>query len=475
MRPSFFLQVIVVAAALSMGSSSAYAGGERLGVGGVGMARTFVASARGLEAIGTNPANLALGDRGHTVTFTLIPPFAISLGSDFWNYEIYNDYFTGVDTGGTERASKHLTNSDKERILSLFPDGLAETHFDLDIRWFGMTVHAGEFGSVGLSVAERLAFNFDLPQEYARFALMGLDSAGSSYDLSGTDVRAWWLREYSLSYARMLPNLVFARKLAAGVSLKLIHGFGYVETDRYNVRFSNSRYTDALGSGYRLEGDIDFRFRRAGIDAFEDDNSASPFPSPAGTGFGFDLGVSGELLPGIRAALSLVDVGSITWTLNTKETIGGGRISITNPTSKAEQDTLEEAIKGEDRATGEFSTPLATALRVGGSLQLGETPWLPSFPGQLLVAVEYHQGFNSSPGNSTRPRFSLGVEYRLVGFLPLRSGISIGGADRFNWAFGFGLDFGGFALDLGTENVLMLFTPSSFDQFSAGMAMRVRI
>ena len=66
----------------------------------IGMARTFTASSRGLDAIGLNPANLALDDRGSDATFEIAPFSGIGFfaGSDFINYKIYQDDFTGVDS-----------------------------------------------------------------------------------------------------------------------------------------------------------------------------------------------------------------------------------------------------------------------------------------------------------------------------------------------------------------------------------------
>ena len=58
----------------------------------------------GLDAIGLNPANLALDDRGSS--FTLEIPFlgiGVLAGSDFLNYKIYQDDFTGVDSLDAER------------------------------------------------------------------------------------------------------------------------------------------------------------------------------------------------------------------------------------------------------------------------------------------------------------------------------------------------------------------------------------
>jgi hypothetical protein len=482
-RLIFFIPIL-----LFLSVQDSIAGGERSGLAGVSMGRIFVATSRGISAIGTNPANLALGDRDYDVTFTLVPPFGVSFGSDFLNYEIYNDYFTGVDSvvgGEKKRVSRYLNDADKNRILTLFPEGIAETHFDVDVRAFGLTVHSNMVGSFGLSVTERIASNLDIPRDYARFAFFGLDSAGSTYDFGGTSERSWWLREYSLSYAHKIPNIPFVDDVVAGMTVKLVHGFGYVGTEHYEARFRNTITLDTTIGGiryrhYRLDLNNSFRVLRAGTDQFttilegrEDSSKFLPFPRPAGSGFGVDIGISGEVLKGLRVGLSITDIGSITWRQNTKERAGSGQFSITNVDSQIIED-LQDALLGVDRDIGKFSTALATALRFGGALQLDETGWTPWLYGRLLFALEYQQGFNDAPGNTTRPRAALGMEYRPFVFLPLRTGISVGGEDRFNWAMGFGFDLWNFTLDLGTENVGLLFT-DNFKQFSAGVEIRIKI
>ena len=69
-------------------STALFAGGDKYSPRLVGMGRTFSAVSRGLDAVGVNPANLALNDRDATVTIN-VAPLGISLGSDFLNLKIY--------------------------------------------------------------------------------------------------------------------------------------------------------------------------------------------------------------------------------------------------------------------------------------------------------------------------------------------------------------------------------------------------
>jgi hypothetical protein len=114
--------------------------------------------------------------------------------------------------------------------------------------------------------------------------------------------------------------------------------------------------------------------------------------------------------------------------------------------------------------------------QLGAAVSVNDLPFMGNkFPGQMLLAFEYQQGFNHSPGNTTRPRVSLGAEWRPWRWIPIRSGVSFGGINRFNWAAGFGLDFNFLNLNLGTENFGMLFYPSSYNQLSVGLEMLFRI
>jgi hypothetical protein len=97
------------------------------------------------------------------------------------------------------------------------------------------------------------------------------------------------------------------------------------------------------------------------------------------------------------------------------------------------------------------------------------------YVGNCLLAVQYKQGFNDVPGNSTRPRFSLAAEYRPWIFLPLRMGTTFGGKDRFSIGAGLGFDFYYWNFDIGSENISYMFIPNGFHQVSFGMAMKIRI
>ncbi len=72
------------------------------------------------------------------------------------------------------------------------------------------------------------------------------------------------------------------------------------------------------------------------------------FPAPVGKGTGFDIGLSGELINGVFVAVSVTDIGKISWNKNVIESYNNRSVTITGDLSNIE-DTLENVTKGMTR------------------------------------------------------------------------------------------------------------------------------
>jgi len=447
--------------------------GDRSNIRGVGMARTMNASSFGTDALGINPANLAIHDRG-AVRLVLIP-IGFVVRSDLISYDIYQDYFTGVPGPDGKRVARYISPSDQQDILSRLPD-IGATSFEVEDMLVGVSFVHPVIGGIGFSITERLGWKMTLPKDYLRL-VQGLDVNGTLYDFSGTGFDAWWYREYNFSYGREIPvPIPFVKRFYGGLGVKILRGYGAMVTDFYRSKFGNVPDPNDP-SQFNLIGNSDFRELRSGIDVFDKSKNASfkAFPDPVGRGTGFDFGVAADLVGEIHAGLSITDIGKITWDRNVYATTGKGSISI-NDLSAADRDTVRDAFRGEDKATTEsFSTALPAKLRLGVMVRSGELPFLNFLPGNMLLALDYTQGLNQSLGNTTKPRFSLGMEYRIIPLLPLRTGIALGGGDKFRWAAGFGLDFYALTLDFATDNFGILFSPKNFQMasFSFGLGFRI--
>jgi len=464
------LSAMTIAALMTVAllpAARATAGSERTNIRGMGMARTFVAGSRGLEAVGINPANLAYPDSG-TVTISLMP-FGVHVGSDMMTYGVYRDYFTGVATD-SGRMARFLTDADKQRILDGFHDGVGRVAGDVEIRPLGVSLSFGSFGRFAFTITEQVGFYGHVPREFAEFFLYG-NTPGSVYNFGATTIQAQWLREYALSYGRMLPAPVFLRSLAAGIAVKYVQGYGYYGLEHGSTSF-------VTGNDGVLQGAIDMSTRASGGRRIKEmsDGGFTPFPGPVGTGWAFDLGATAEVTDFLTAGISLTDLGWVTWRNDLEMTRTDSAFVVTDPLSESQRDAVEDAVKGRTLPGEEFRTALGTKLRVGVAVDMDRVPlFLNAIPGDLTLAADYNQGFSNVPGSTTRGRFSLGMEYRPWAFLPIRAGVAFGGEDRSNVALGLGFRFGFLDLEFASENLNWIFSNDDFSYGSAAFGLKVRL
>ena len=466
MSPRRCIAACALPAALLLSSGLPARGADWSSVRGIGMGRTAAAAGRGLEAVGINPALLATE---HEATVTVgIAPVSVHFGSDILTVGSYNRYFTGVGTD-TGTVAYYLTDADKASILEQFGDApTGMTYADADAGLLGLSFHLGDAGSFALTVSERAAAFADIPRDYAEFLFFG-NPPGSAFDFSATDLKASWLREYGLTYARSLPAPEFLTELYAGATLKLVSGFGYAEV----LGFTTTLATDDAGV---LSGDVHFRARTAGAKILNDGLGPhlEPFPKASGSGVGADLGVSGVVDGWLTVALSVTDIGSVAWSGDVEERSADTSYVIDNPLDEGQRDFIENSLTGEVRKGEAFQTSLPTTLRVGAAMAVHTLAAGGDFPGELVVAAEYQQGFANVPGATTTPRGALGAEYRPIPALPLRAGVSVGGYDGLAFALGFGLHAGPLEFDVATSNVTSLFAGDDMAHGSAAVGLRMR-
>ena len=104
--------------------------GDRSNIVGLGMGRTSTVTSRGVDALGINPANLAVMEsKSFTLSFL---PVGARVGTDFLDYGTYRRYLTGVSTD-SGRVGYFLTDRDKEQILSGFSTDMGTINGDVDI------------------------------------------------------------------------------------------------------------------------------------------------------------------------------------------------------------------------------------------------------------------------------------------------------------------------------------------------------
>jgi hypothetical protein len=194
---------------------------------------------------------------------------------------------------------------------------------------------------------------------------------------------------------------------------------------------------------------------------------------PAGSGIGIDLGVSAFVMNAVRVGISVTDIGSITWDKSVKAVYGDSHIAV-HGFDKEDQDTLSKVFKGRTVDTTSFSFDLPTAFHLGTEVKIDEL--VPDLPFRWVVAADMHIGFNNAPGNTKIAQWAFGTELDpLAGWLPLRTGILLGGRDRFAWSAGFGIHIANtFDIDMATQSIAILTNPDSFRTGSFTFGMRFR-
>ncbi len=463
MKTKFLIQLAAAAGFLVGMHGELTAGGDRVNVRGMGMARSYSATSKGLDAVGINPANLAVKDDDFTLS---LAPLGVHVGSDFMTWGLYNEYFTGVETA-SGRVARHLEDADKQNILNAFRGGIGEISADASVRPVGLSFQIESIGGFALTMTDHIAAVAKIPNSYVRFALYG-NTPGSVYDFSATSAKASWLREYALSFGGTIPHPAFMEWLSVGAAIKVVHGYGYYELQQFNTRLTTS-------DNGMLSGRVSYQTRLVGADPTRANSGffLTPFGMNVyGTGTGFDLGFAGGIGGFMTVGVSMTDIGKVNWEDKIEETSADTSLVVDDPREVVDGTAMENALKGKKKEGALFSTSLPTTFRAGVAFQVEKI--LEWFPGEMVVALDYNQGLVDEPGTTMHSRVSAGVEWKLLKFLPIRSGVSFGGTDRMNYAFGFGFNLGFFDLDVATENMELLWSPDNFSHASVAVGTRFR-
>ncbi len=437
----------------------------------VALGNNYTALVRGVNAIGKNPANIAIEGR-YPTEFTLslpIPNVSFVAGNDFLSINEYNRFFAG-EKGDFDSPGKFLDDQEKEEFRGLFGDDVSKLSSNASVSLVAFKTYLRKSGTAfAFAINDRFAFNSDIPIEAVNFLLDG-NELEKTFDFSDTDLQAWYLRDISFSFAQKI-GFFNSKSASIGVTLKIIQGYFYSGVEKINTSIKT-----LADKSIEVKSDLLFRVAASpsfGIEYdFEDDTTKTSdvglFPKPSGTGVGFDLGFAAELNDNWVLGLSLTDIGSVNWSKEPVEYKAEGVFTLTDITDEDQIDSLKDAFKGEGNYSDEFSTNLATSLNIGFTFSPGESK-------KVLLAFDYSQGFNNQPGNTTTPRIAIGSEFRAIDWLPIRTGFSFGGIDKFNWGFGVGIGSGLFEFNIATTDLHYLFGGNSAKRFGVSLGSRWRI
>lgn len=362
----------------------------------VAMGGAYMAVARGVEAPRWNPANLALS--GKNVYHLNLVSVGLGFHNNSFNKQQY-DLYNG----------SYLTPEDKQDILTSIPLQGLRVDFDTEIQVLGVS-----FGSFAFTAAGMAASDFTLSKDIVDLILNG-NELNRVYDVAATQGEGWAASSFGISAGFPITIPAF-KEFAIGASLNYLRGFGYAK-----VIEANSTMTTEI-DGIHGSGRVVIDYARGG------------------SGLSVDFGAAATLLNekwavsfGIRNFLNYLN-----WNSETERFI----YTFTTDSLTAEQ--VEESDfdsifvdSDETVQIDPFSKSLPPELRIGVARTTNK----------ITFAVDYVQGLTRTAGVSTNPKIALGTEFRLVPFLPLRTGFSFGGKNGLSTSAGFSLDLSIFSLD----------------------------
>ncbi|MGA7721227.1 MAG: DUF5723 family protein [Ignavibacteriaceae bacterium] len=431
------------------------------------LGKTSNAISQGIYSIGINPANLL--NTNYAVDFSTVlplPHIAASAGTNFMTVNNI-DYYSG----------RYLTENDKQNLNSLLNGGgIIFGNMSFTLFSFGLRLDPS-IGAFAFSINDFVEGDFTLPQSLSNLILNG-NAQNSTYSFNDTKFNSWWIRNYSLSYAREIPGLVngIIQKLSAGVTFKYYQGFAYAQSVQVNNNYlqtgTNNQITVSsnyvIHSAFSDDFNVKYSFDTASTNG---KSNPGPFLTPAGTGLGLDFGFSSNLIDNWNISLAVTDIGNITWNQNTAITSAAGQYTLSDAFDQSQRDSIKNKFKGTSVNGGSFTTDLPTTLRLGAAHKFYFNQG--SFPGTLLLAMDINQGFNDEPGNSTKTRFSIGGEWQLAHGVPyIRTGFSFGGLLGFHWAAGLGIDTGTLEFNFATMDFQSFAAPNSAKYLSVALDSR---
>lgn len=357
----------------------------------VAMGGAYTALASGPAAPRFNPANLGLANYRNTgIEFVGV---GASITNNSFSLADYNNY-TGA----------FLTDADKHDILNKIPDEGLKVSADVD----ASTAAIG-LGHIALSLSGVAAADINLNKDIVDLMLNG-NTFADTISVTGSYASGLSYASAGLSYGMSVFHQG-SRQVAVGVTGRYLRGI-------------------AIEEFIELEGGI-----ATYATGFDGAGHVIARTALGGAGYAVDLGAALKLSNSYTVGVKLESfLSQIKWDHETEER--GYVFSF----DSMNMDNADADYITSDNYTKDipaFTTTLPARLTVG----FGKTT------GRLIWAVDWEQGFRTSPGASTKPRISGGAELSLIPCLPLRGGYAVGGNGNAALSFGSGLRFFGYYLD----------------------------
>ena len=401
----------------------------------IGMSGAYTSMARGYESVYWNPAMLAAeGSPGFSIS---LPHGDFEFESNIYNLSDFRRY-----------ENHYLNDADKQTLMNrLVPDSSLTAGAKFDASLFGLSVNNFAF-EVGTSGQGNLSVNKDAMQ-LLLYGNAARTEPGQFFTADGSGVQGWAATTAAASFA--LPFYFQKDRLSVGV------------TGKYTIGHFLASAED-LGS--RLDANPSFSATEEAQAIYTNYNSNCIGISPlgeksclgkVGTGISADIGAALQI-PNKNITLSAVIVNafsSMNWNkgrliyertdCETARNSSGNFVKTCTDSTKL---TTQSEI-GADKKASAFqdyllkNSSFSRLVRVGfaikrGRLTLGN-----------MVQLRLARGLDEQPAAF----ISTGLEYNILGFLPIRVGSSWDFENEKAISSGVGLQVKGFSIDAAVESI----------------------
>ena len=421
-----------------------------------GMGLAYTALATGTDASWWNPANLAALQQNPSVQIGIFAA-GFHTGNDGVSY---GDYVDWVD-------DEFISREELQEALGLFPGGSLSLHSNTEFSTMPLSLSIGRFafnyGFVVMAEAGIPRGIVDMISDDRTHEERYLEatSTGITRQLEGMAADIWGVGIMGFSYAQLfdIPQM---DRFAAGITASV-----FMATPRLLITQSAGELvvrgdtweTDTallqmeLG-GATIEkttdpytGDSDYSFNTDGIAAW---------------GLGLTIGAAGtwQEVWDFSAAFHNIPVRPITWSgserrtyeLHTEDRIVTAKSLFEDKPDGVETlDYLDSLFSADGQSVetyeklGSITRAMPPFIRMGLARRF--------FQNKLTWAFDVEQGFSETVISSTTPRIATGLEYKPIGeWIPLRAGMSIGGATGHFASLGFGFHLKAFHWDFAFVN-----------------------
>jgi hypothetical protein len=400
----------------------------------LGMGGAYTSLARGYEAVAWNPALLAAWGRpGLSVS---LPHVDVEFGSNAYGLSDVRKY-----------ANTYLSDADKQTLLGKIPGSTLSLRTLVGAQPFGLS-----FGPLAVLVGTSGEMDLGLGKDAVRLALFGnapQNGVSSTFSAAGSSGRAWVATTVAGSYAH--PFRVPLGRLSVGITYKYIMGNFLGAAGDLGTQVGFTPLFEATEAGQALY--TNYGKGCGSIQPF----GTGPCGGKAGHGYGVDLGATLQFARGgLTVSGVLVNaLGTMTWDPNrlcydrtlrqsTQTNSGEVRDSVLLQQSFCDAATIAAT----PEAAGLRDSLLADAgfakvLRVGAALRRGN----------LTLAADGQVRLKQGLDQQSSQLLSAGVEYRVLGVLPLRAGASSDFAGAFMVSGGIGIQVVGINLDVSAANI----------------------